>query len=101
MKQGDIIYRVTKNKYDGRWYFYIYELVRHSYHVGQKQIYLELAPILVHADSKYKQHTTMMISAGKSDCSFWRGKWDFVTTDENLAKNTYKEKIENENQSND
>lgn len=99
MKPGDFIYRVIKNKYDNKWYYCIYEVVRYSYHGNIKKAYIEIAPIITYYDAKHSSHTTITFLCSEAWNSVWRTSWDFISKNELSAKEIYKQKIENENQS--
>ncbi len=101
MKPGDLIYRVIKNKYDNKWYYCIYEVIRYNYYNNIRRAYIEIAPIITYYVAKHSSHTTINILCSERWTSAWRTPWDFVSMDEFVAKEIFKEKvIENENQSN-
>lgn len=99
MKPGDLIYRVIKSKYDGRWYYCIYEVIRYNYYRGIRKAFIEMAPIITYYEAKHSSHTTVNIICSEEWTSVWRTSWDFVSKDEFSAKKAYKQKIKNENQS--
>ena len=101
MKSGDLVYRVIKSKYDGKWYYCIYEIIRYNYYKGIRKAYIEIAPIITYYEAKHSSHTTINFPCFEGWKSAWRTPWDFISKDEFSAKEIFKEKvIENENQGN-
>ena len=114
MKPGDLIYRVIKSKYDNKWYYCIYEVIKYDYYNCTKRAYIEIAPIITYYEAKhsshttivfpcfakYSSHTTIIFPCFEEWKSTWRTPWDYISKDEFSAKAVYKQKIENENQSN-
>lgn len=100
MKPGDLIYRVIKSKYDNKWYYCIYEVIKYDYYNCTKRAYIEIAPIITYYEAKYSSHTTIIFPCFEAWTSVWRTPWDYISKDEFSAKEAYKQKIENENQGN-
>lgn len=99
MKPGDLIYRVIKSKYDGKWYYCIYEVVRYYYYKGIRKAFIEIAPIITYYEAKHSSHTTINFPCFEEWDFAWRTPWDFISKDEFVAKKMYKSKTEDENQS--
>ena len=100
MHSGDLIYRVIRNKYDNKWYYCIYEVIAYRYFHHTSNVFIEVAPIITYYDSKHSSHSTIIFHSSENWNSIWRNSWDFISKDELSAKEAYKQKIENENQSN-
>ena len=99
MKPGDLIYRVIKSKHDDKWYYCIYEVIKYNYYNSTKRVYIEIAPIITYYEAKHSSHTTIIFPCFEPWTSTWRTPWDFISKDEFVAKEMYKSKIEDENQS--
>lgn len=99
MKSGDLIYRVIKSKHDGKWYYCIYEVIEYNYYNGPRNAFLEIAPIITYYEAKHSSHTTIVFPCFEEWESIWRTPWDFISKNEFSAKEMYKLKIEDENQS--
>ena len=97
MKIGDKIYRVTRNKYDGKWYFCVYELISITRNVALGCGFITAAPILTYYDSNYKSRSTFPFKQYSETMDEWVRDWDYITSVEHLAVSVYKEKIKNEN----
>lgn len=101
MKSGDLIYRVIKSKYDNKWYYCIYEIIKYNYYFALKKAYIEMAPIITYYEAKHSSHTTINLYCFADWVSDWRTPWDFISKDQFAAKKVFKQKvIENENQGN-
>ena len=100
MKPGDLIYRVIKNKYDNKWYYCIYEVIKYKYHKGIQSALIEIAPIITYYEAKHSSHTTICFPCLETWESVWKDSWDFISKDEFVAKRMYKLETENENQGN-
>ena len=101
MKPGDKIYRVVKS-YDKKWYFCVYEFVRLQFLKDRlDSAWVEVAPILTFYESKYDSHSTFALNNYKPDLlDEWVRSWDYLSNDEQLAMAVYRDKVQNENQSN-
>lgn len=98
MKPGDKIYRVIRNKFDGKWYFCVYEYIHAVVHIGFTNAVIEVAPILTFYESNYKSHSTFQIKKFNDTLiDEWVRDWDYITNNEYLAISVYKEKIKDEN----
>ena len=89
LKKGDIIYRIYKSS-DGKWYYCIYELEKiHHY---QKSDMLFITPIITYYEAKHSSVTTLIINKISDNwIDAWPHPWDYITTDENMAKCMYYE----------
>ena len=101
MKPGELIYRVIRSKYDDKWYYCVYEVIRYSYFDNTSNVLIQIAPIITYYDAKHSSHSTVIFHSSKDWTSVWRNSWDFISKDEFAAKEAYKQKTENENQDND
>ena len=101
MKPGELIYRVIRSKYDDKWYYCVYEVIRYRYFDNTSNVLIQIAPIITYYDAKHSSHSTVIFHSSEDWESVWRNSWDFISKDEFAAKEAYKQKTENENQDND
>ena len=101
MKPGELIYRVIRSKYDDKWYYCVYEVIKYCYFDNTSNVLIQIAPIITYYDAKHSSHSTVIFHSSKDWTSVWRNSWDFISKNEFAAKEAYKQKTENENQDND
>lgn len=99
MNQGELIYRVIKNKHDGKWYYCIYEIIKFICDEKSHILRLTIAPIITYYDAHHCAHSTIIVQYNSLDIiDFWAHDWDYVTTSEHLARHIYLQKTKDENQ---
>ena len=91
LKKGDIIYRVIK--VEDLWYYCIYEVVKYQYLYFCSVAKLQIAPILTYYEAKYSSVSTLLLNnISENWIEFWPHSWDYITTNEDMAKCIYYEK---------
>lgn len=92
LNKGDIIYRIFKCL-DGGWYFCIYEVVKYLYHYDNNAATLHIAPIVTYCNVNHNSVSTIVLNdITENWIEAWPHPWDYITTDEYMAKCMYYEK---------
>lgn len=90
LKKGDIIYRIYKHA-DGTWYYCIYELDKIQHYKNVDMLFI--APIITYYEADHSSITSLFVQKISDNwIEAWPHKWDYITTDEYMAKCVYYEK---------
>ena len=100
MKPGDLIYRVMRTL-DDKWYYCIYELVKCTCNTEKRVAKLLVTPIVTYYDARPGSCSMIIVNYNSLDIiDYWAHDWDYVTTDQYLARYVFLEMTRDENQSN-